>query len=220
MAEVEGSPTAPDAPKDEKRNKKLTYVAIAIGAIGVVVTIIIAKRNSAANAANAATSPPGIDPTNGLPYSSAGTGASPPSASIGGSSTIDPQTDLDVQNSAAANLQIGQTLQAEIAASAAQSTQIGVTLQNELAGLAAYVLAHPPTAAPVQSMASSPPTAAAAPVASPAPAAGGTYTVKSGDSLSAIAGRYGMSWQTLYANNKTVVGSNPNLIKPGQVLKV
>lgn len=48
-----------------------------------------------------------------------------------------------------------------------------------------------------------------------APAA--TYTVKAGDNLSGIAGRYGTTWQRLQALNGL---SNPNLIHPGQVLKV
>ena len=46
-----------------------------------------------------------------------------------------------------------------------------------------------------------------------------TYIVKPGDSLSAIAKRLGLSgWQELYNRNKSVIGSNPNLIRPGQVL--
>lgn len=47
-----------------------------------------------------------------------------------------------------------------------------------------------------------------------------TYTVQKGDTLSGIAKKLGISnWNTLYNNNKDVIGSNPNLIKPGQVLK-
>ena len=49
---------------------------------------------------------------------------------------------------------------------------------------------------------------------------GETYTVKSGDTLSGIATKYGMSWQELYAKNKFVIGNNPNIIKPGQVLTI
>ena len=47
-----------------------------------------------------------------------------------------------------------------------------------------------------------------------------TYTVQKGDNLSSIAKRYGTTWQNLYEKNKDVIGSNPNLIYAGQVLKV
>lgn len=50
----------------------------------------------------------------------------------------------------------------------------------------------------------------------PAPAKR-TYTVKSGDNLSSIAARYGTSWQALAQKNGI---QNPNLIYPGQVLKI
>ena len=46
------------------------------------------------------------------------------------------------------------------------------------------------------------------------------YTVQKGDTLSSIAQRYGMSWQELYEKNKDVIGSDPNLIKVGQVLVI
>ncbi|MFF4099917.1 LysM peptidoglycan-binding domain-containing protein [Streptomyces sp. NPDC001903] len=48
-----------------------------------------------------------------------------------------------------------------------------------------------------------------------------TYTVRSGDSLSAIARRElgnEARWRELYAMNRGVIGSNPELIHPGQVL--
>lgn len=56
----------------------------------------------------------------------------------------------------------------------------------------------------------------------PAPAAASakTYTVKSGDSLWAIAKRYlgsGSRYNEIYELNKSTIGSNPNLIYPGQV---
>ena len=44
-----------------------------------------------------------------------------------------------------------------------------------------------------------------------------TYTVKSGDTLSEIASRYGTTYQELAKKNGI---SNPNLIHPGQVLKI
>ena len=52
------------------------------------------------------------------------------------------------------------------------------------------------------------------------PAAGqDTYTVKSGDSLSKIAKQYygdASAWKKIYEANKATIGSNPDLIKPGQ----
>ena len=48
-----------------------------------------------------------------------------------------------------------------------------------------------------------------------------TYTVKSGDSLSAIANKYsGVTWQQIYAANRSVIGSDPNLIQAGMVLTI
>lgn len=52
--------------------------------------------------------------------------------------------------------------------------------------------------------------------AAPKPA-GRTYTVRAGDNLSAIAARYGTTYQALAAKNGI---SNPDLIYPGQVLKI
>jgi nucleoid-associated protein YgaU len=50
-----------------------------------------------------------------------------------------------------------------------------------------------------------------------------SYTVKKGDSLSKIAKRvYGdaQQWRRIYEANREVVGGNPDLIHPGQVLKL
>ena len=50
-----------------------------------------------------------------------------------------------------------------------------------------------------------------------------TYTVKSGDSLWKIAASLlgdGSKWNKIYEANKTVIGGNPNLIQPGQVLTI
>jgi len=56
----------------------------------------------------------------------------------------------------------------------------------------------------------------------PPPAAAPTYVVVSGDSLSRIAKRlYGDAnkWRTIYEANRSVI-KNPDLIYPGQVLRI
>lgn len=45
-----------------------------------------------------------------------------------------------------------------------------------------------------------------------------TYVVKKGDTLSSIAEKYNTTWQVIYNKNKNVIGENPDIIKPGQVL--
>ena len=50
-----------------------------------------------------------------------------------------------------------------------------------------------------------------------------TYTVKKGDCLYNIAKSLygdGSKYSGIYAANKSLIGSNPNLIKPGQVLQI
>ena len=62
-----------------------------------------------------------------------------------------------------------------------------------------------------------------APSAPTGDAAEETYTVKKGDSLSKIAKRvYGdaQQWRKIYDANRTLIGDNPDLIHPGQSLKL
>ncbi len=62
------------------------------------------------------------------------------------------------------------------------------------------------------------PAAPAAPAAPPA-----TYTVQSGDSLSKIAKHTlgdANRWREIYEANREVIGDNPDLIKPGQQLRL
>lgn len=47
-----------------------------------------------------------------------------------------------------------------------------------------------------------------------------THTVIPGDTLSGIADANGLNWHTLYSNNRAVIGPNPDLILPGQVLSL
>lgn len=48
----------------------------------------------------------------------------------------------------------------------------------------------------------------------------GDYTVKSGDTLGSIAAANGSSWKQVYTENKSVIGGDPNLIFPGQLLNL
>jgi LysM repeat protein len=54
------------------------------------------------------------------------------------------------------------------------------------------------------------------------PGTGEIYTVQSGESLSLIVERKALQggWESLYVRNKDVIGANPNLIMPGQQLKL
>ena len=63
------------------------------------------------------------------------------------------------------------------------------------------------------------PTPAPSPAPAPAPAPAGytTYTVVKGDTLSGIASRFGTTYQKIASDNGI---ANPNLIFPGQVLKI
>jgi len=49
---------------------------------------------------------------------------------------------------------------------------------------------------------------------------GDTYTVKSGDTLSAIGKHHGVAWREIYEANKDVIGDNPDKIRPGQTLRI
>ena len=63
------------------------------------------------------------------------------------------------------------------------------------------------------------PTPAPSPAPAPAPAPSGytTYTVVKGDTLSGIASKFGTTYQKIASDNGI---ANPNLIYPGQVLKI
>jgi nucleoid-associated protein YgaU len=54
---------------------------------------------------------------------------------------------------------------------------------------------------------------------SSAPSSNGSYTVQSGDTLSEIATRFGLSWHRLFEMNRSAV-SDPNVISVGQQLSV
>ena len=65
-----------------------------------------------------------------------------------------------------------------------------------------------------------PGTATAAAKSTAAPQGGGTYTVKSGDTLSKIGQHHGVAWREIFEANKDVIGDDPDKIKPGQTLRI
>ena len=96
------------------------------------------------------------------------------------------------------------------------AAKYGVTVQQLVAAnnisnpnliFSGQVLKIPGTAAPATTVPSGTGTASA----------GGTYTVKSGDTLTKIASAYGVTVQQIVAANNI---ANPNLIRVGQVLKI
>ena len=93
------------------------------------------------------------------------------------------------------------------------SASLGLGASDAAGGAAAPEPAAEPAPAPEP---------APEPAAAPAPAAtsdGQGYEVRSGDTLALIAAKNGISWRDLYAVNRDVVGGDPGLIFPGQVLR-
>ena len=46
------------------------------------------------------------------------------------------------------------------------------------------------------------------------------YTIQAGNTLSSIAKKYDTTWEDIYAENKSVIGRNPNMIHPGTRLTI
>ena len=81
--------------------------------------------------------------------------------------------------------------------------------------VAAALFTHPAHVPPP----AAPPAAVAATV-HPAQQAPATYTVEPNDTLSAIAAAHGVAWPRLWAGNRIVIGPDPDVIVPGQVLRL
>jgi nucleoid-associated protein YgaU len=122
-----------------------------------------------------------------------------------GPSVSELQKQLAAQQAAAAKAKSAQTQAAQRAAQAAAARikQLNAALQAARAHAVAAPKAAPRPAAPK------------APVAR-------TYTVVAGDNLSRIAQRFfgRQDWQRIYNANRSIIGGNPNLIRPGQVLVI
>lgn len=79
-----------------------------------------------------------------------------------------------------------------------------------------------PTPAPVAPPPPPPPTPTPPPPPAPPPPPQPQhtyYTVKRGDNLTKIGRKFGVTWQSIYNNNRNKI-RNPNLIYPGQVLLI
>lgn len=106
------------------------------------------------------------------------------------------------------------------------SVKAGLTLANGGASSSAATTESQPQPATRQAPAQPAEAAPAQPKPTPVQSvksiggtlSGNTYVVELGDTLSKIAQRAHLNWHSLYAQNKKVVGSNPNLIFPGQKL--
>ncbi|MCZ2822607.1 LysM peptidoglycan-binding domain-containing protein [Modestobacter sp. VKM Ac-2977] len=57
-------------------------------------------------------------------------------------------------------------------------------------------------------------------VIAPAQAHTGSHTVSPGDTLSKLAASHGTTWQGIHAANRDTIGSNPNVLRVGQVLSI
>ncbi|GEM_PF-3773094 len=116
----------------------------------------------------------------------------------------------------------GNTSKANIVASQIKDLVVAY-LNNQAAGIdpSQGAFSSPGLQAP---QATPTPTATSTPVpaATPTPQfCGAQYTVKAGDTLSGIALKFyrdASKWPVIYDANKAVIGSNPDLIKPGQAL--
>jgi hypothetical protein len=86
-----------------------------------------------------------------------------------------------------------------------------------LSGGTTSVAASAPAAAPAPAPAPAP--AAAAPASGHRGSSGGNYVVRRGDTMARIAAAHGVSWRTLWAQNRATC-PDPNRIYPGQQLHV
>jgi resuscitation-promoting factor RpfA len=180
---------------DTSKNK--WYIVGGLGVVAVLVFFFVSKSGSSSSN-TAATGASNIDPATGYPTGSA--------------------ADLAALNSAGG-----------LASTSSGSGDDGSTADIGATGQTGAVGATGPAGPAGPTGAAGAPGKAAAPVKAPAkppakpPAkstAGGSYTVKPGDSLSKIAAQFKVSggWEALYKLNQHTIGANPNLIHPGQKL--
>jgi nucleoid-associated protein YgaU len=235
---------------------RLTVVTTALVGIGVVIAYAALRAQQRAGIATAGSSTPaGAQPvavdTSGAFAAGASLGSGTFGAGVGAGAAAATGAQAAAFNLAGEVVSsqgyVAQTLagsQAQVAQAAGE--QAGVTesvLQALLSQFGAAIVTSgppvaavspppPPPPAPTPTPTPPPPAPAPAPAPTPAPTPTPTrtYTVRSGDTLSAIAARYGITWPTLYAANKATVDSTArahgyttnlyNWIFPGEVLVI
>lgn len=160
---------------------------------------------------------------------------------IGGTQPAAPITDNDQWAQVAINLLIARGIDPATATSAighylqgeSQSVQEWAITRIALAALGAPPILPPPVTPPGTPRPKPKPTPAPTPKPKPKPVPKPPppkpkpkpqprpvmYTVRKGDTLVKIGARYHVSWQSIYNLNKSKI-HNPNLIYPGQVLRV
>jgi LysM repeat protein len=184
----------------------------AVSLLGLIAFLLVAYYLRERSAASSAASASAATPTTA---DAAGTADDGSGAVYGGDGSSDDGTDpLDQLTS-----QLGDLLTSQTQGQATNAAALN-TLATDITGLKLTV---PTTAGATTSPAKIKGALAAPklPVGGsgfhPAPPAA-TYTVKAGDNLTSIAKAHGISEASLYSTNKAAIGSNPNLIRPGQRL--
>jgi LysM repeat protein len=193
---------------------------VGVGGAAVVAGLAVMKHKNGAAAKDSAPAAAGdgtATTAGGIPYSVGGqtggaTGGSYDSTASDLYGALQPQ--LEAIGGTQGSLQS--------AIDALKGSQQSTT--DQLAALIGRVNSAPiPVPAAPAPVYAPPPPPPPPPAPAPPPPAAATYTVRPGDSLSKIAARYpspAITWQSIYAANRGVIGPNPGLIRPGQVLVI
>lgn len=222
---------------ESKLGKHRDLIIVSISLLSVILAFAQWRKSKGAAAATSSSTPApstvdpaaaaASDPSGGyLPTTGSG---APLGGYVDGSSGGSSSSDITAALTTALGQQQQAMTDAMATAQAGQATYFG-NLSQELttinATLAAGnkgtgssalpppILVHPPTSTGKTPAPKPAPKPVAKPVAKPAAK---SYTVRKGDTLSGIGARFGVAWQKIQSSNGI---SNPNLIHPGQTLKI